>query len=72
MASGRDRQTGIVADGRDRAQAASEPLIRVEVAREFALRLSGVPAWRRLLLRWEMECEVRRRLQRAAPPDGLY
>lgn len=72
MACGRDRQAGIVADGLVRAQAACEPLIRAEVAREFAPRLRGTPTWRRWLLRWLMEREVRRRLRRAAPPDGLY
>jgi hypothetical protein len=63
---------GIVADGCCRARRANEPAIRALVEQEFAPRLAAAPLWRRWLLRRALKREVRRRLARVAPANGLY
>ena len=66
------REEHFVADGYDRAVEASAPRIRAEVEAEYAGRLASANWYRRLLLRLEMRREIRRRLERVAPPWGLY
>lgn len=62
----------IVADGRERAWWANEPRIRAEVQREFAVLIDEASLWRRWLLAFTMNREVRRRLEHAAPRKALY
>jgi hypothetical protein len=62
----------IVADGWHRARSANASAIRAEVEREYAERLQSAGCFRRCLLRWEMRREIERRLERVAPPWGLY
>jgi hypothetical protein len=61
-----------VADGYERACEAAIDKIRAAVAIEYAERLQAAGWWERWLLRYAMRREVERRLQRIAPPWGLY
>jgi hypothetical protein len=62
----------IVADGHRRAAQSVEPEIRAAVEREYAFRLREARSLRRWLLRREIAREVRRRLERCAPPGAVY
>ena len=61
-----------VADGYERACGATIEKIRAAVAAEFAERLQTAGWWERCRLRYEMRREIKRRLERVAPPWGLY
>jgi hypothetical protein len=61
-----------VADGCHRARSANVSAIRAEVEREYAERLQSAGFFRRWLLCREMRREIERRLDRVAPPWGLY
>ena len=61
-----------VEDGYERACAASIDKIRADVKQEYAERLAMAGWWERLRLHYEMRREVERRLDRVAPPWGLY
>ena len=61
-----------VADGCERAQAAALDEIRATVEREYAERLQSAGWFKRMLLYREMRREIKRRLDRTAPPWGLY
>ena len=61
-----------VADGCRRARRATEGIVRSEVATEFAERLDAAGFWMQLHLRWQMRCEITRRLRRLAPPNAVY
>jgi hypothetical protein len=61
-----------VEDGYERARIAAIDSIRAEVEREYAERLSGASWLKRWCLRLEMRREIERRLDRVAPPWGLY
>lgn len=63
---------GIVVDGQQRAYDAAFDRVYAEVEQEFAERLAGAGFWRRVLLRWQMSREFRRRMEKHAPPWGLY
>lgn len=63
---------GVVVDGHFRACSALEPLIRAEVAAEYAERLSRATLWERWRLQREMAIEIQRRIHQKAPPDALY
>lgn len=62
----------IVANGYARAYAAIEPGVRAEVQAEYAERLQNASFFSRVWIRWEMKREIRRRIDRSAPPDALY
>jgi hypothetical protein len=64
--------SSFVVDGCCRAQAAAELKVRTEVEAEFAERLAAADFWTRVRLWREITREVRRRLNRIAPPDALY
>ena len=49
-------------EGFGEAEAALEQSVRAEVAKEFEPRIATAGRWRRVLLRWRMASEVRRRL----------
>jgi hypothetical protein len=66
------RDEHFVRDGHERAAEASLPSIQAQVKAEYAERLVGASWYRRFWLWLEMRREVRRRLERAAPPWGLY
>ena len=66
------RHGHFVHDGYYRARSANESAIRAEVEREYAERLQSAGLLERWRLRWEMERETERRLERVAPPWGLY
>jgi hypothetical protein len=61
-----------VEDGYERACDASIDRIRAAVELEFAERFQTAGWWQRLRLRYEMRREIKRRLDRVAPPWGLY
>ena len=62
----------IIADGQARAYKANIARVRAEVEREFSDSLAKAGYWRRFLLRLRMTREVRRRMDKVAPPWGLY
>ena len=66
------RDEHFVADGYERAAEASFPRTQAEVEAEYAERLAGASWHRRFWLRLEMRREIRGRLERVAPPWGLY
>jgi hypothetical protein len=61
-----------VHDGCYRARTARVSAIRAEVEREYAEQLQSAGFWERWRLRREMKQEIERRLERVAPPWGLY
>jgi hypothetical protein len=61
-----------VADGYERACDAAIDKIRAAVAADFAERLQTAGWWKRWRVRYEMRREIQRRLDRVAPPWGLY
>ena len=63
---------GIVAYGRDNARAGSEPRVIAEVEKEFAERLKRASPAELLVIKVQMEAEIKRRLKRIAPPWALY
>ena len=67
-----DHNHGFVADGYDRARAASKSIVRSEVEYEFADKLDGASAVDQKLIRCEIDREVEKRLDELAPPDALY
>jgi hypothetical protein len=62
----------IVVDGDARAASALEPVVRAEVAAEYAERLQHANFWQRWWLQREMEREIARRIDERAPPHALY
>ena len=66
------RNEHFVEDGQERGEEATAPQIRAAVDAEYADRLASANWYRRLVLRLEMRREIRRRLERVAPPWGLY
>jgi len=62
----------IVPGGRKRAYIASIGRVRAEVEAEYRRELEKAGIWKRARLRWKMEREIRRRMKKVAPPDGLY
>lgn len=63
---------GILADGQERARSAHHDRLRGEVERELAEAMARAGWLKRIALRLRIEREVERRLDKAAPPDGLY
>jgi hypothetical protein len=61
-----------VADGYSRARSGNYDTIRAEVQREYAERRQSAGLLRRWFLYFEMHREIERRLDRVAPPWGLY
>ena len=66
------RNNKIVADGRQRAYDGSIEQVRVEVEAKYAEELKNAGFWGRMRLRQQMEREIRQRMTKIAPPDGLY
>jgi len=65
-------ETGFLADGYERAYAASEPYVRHQVEREFAERLRNASADEERRLRGEMAKLIGERIDKLAPPDAHY
>ena len=63
---------GFVADGRWRARAALEPVVRAEVRKAYAQRLALAKTGEKAALRSEMGREIKQRLTAKAPGDALY
>jgi hypothetical protein len=65
-----------VEDGAQRLYEALRAQLTAELADEYRDRLAAASWLGRLRLRWQLRCELTRRLRRAAqeciPPDGLY
>jgi len=61
-----------VFDGYERARGASIDQVWAEVELEFAERWAAAGWFERLKLKREMQREIERRLDRVAPPWGLY
>jgi hypothetical protein len=61
-----------VADGQSRARATIETQIRNAVETVYAERWQAASLWRRFWLRREMNREVERRLEEAAPSHAVY
>lgn len=61
-----------LADGYWRTRRHCEPAIRAAVEKEFEPILATSSAWRRFFIRREMQREIERRLDQAAPPEALY
>jgi hypothetical protein len=72
LAMAKKARNYFVDDGCERARAASLDTIRAEVEREFSERLASAGWWERVRLSYEMRREIERRLDRVAPPWGLY
>jgi len=62
----------IVANGYQLARAAAKPVIRAEVAAEYAERLAQADSHERQRLLHEMEREINRRVAEKIPYWGLY
>ena len=62
----------IVADGWVRSRNAAEMKVRQDVEAEYAPRLAAATWFGRLILRHRIRREIRCRLEKAAPRDGLY
>jgi hypothetical protein len=72
MKRNRSHAEGVVADGNHRVRQAIEPQIRAAVEAEYAERWQAASLWRRFWLRREMNREVERRLELAAPSHAVY
>ena len=65
-------QQHIVADGRRRVLKEVAPQARAEVRAKYAAELQRAGLLRRLLIRWRMRLEIRRRIEEAAPRSAHY
>jgi hypothetical protein len=61
-----------VHDGHERANHASEEVVRSEVQAEFAEQLERSSGFSKLRLRCVIEREIKHRLRQIAPSDALY
>ena len=66
------RSSRFIADGRERARRALEPVVRAEVEQVSAAELRQAPVWQRYWVRRKIQREIERRIAAAAPPDALY
>ena len=65
-------ESGFLADGCERARAATEPQIRADVEREYANRIAAAYIIQRWWLNREMNKQIAERVARIASPDALY
>jgi hypothetical protein len=66
------RESGLVANGCERARLAAEPQIRAEVEREYESRIANASLIQRWRLKREMNRLIKQRLSQIAPPDAIY
>jgi hypothetical protein len=66
------QESSFVADGHERARAASKAEVRAAVEQKYTERFAQANWLQRCLLRWKMQREVSRALDEKAPPGGLY
>lgn len=68
------RESRIVEDGRRRFYKASVKQVRAEVEEAYAEELREAGLWRRIVLRWRLEREVREWMKKIEPPppESLY
>ena len=66
------RNHKIVADGQRRAYDGNTEQVRAEVEAKYTEELKNAGFWRRRSLRRQMEREIQQRLEKTAPPGGLY
>ena len=67
-----NKKTKIVEDGQKRAYDGSVDQVRAEVEAKYAEELKKVGVWKRILVRRRIEHEIRERMRKTAPRDGLY
>lgn len=72
MADREAKSQHFIANGRQNACVAIEPMVRTEVEAEYAEQLKGASLWRRFWIHRKMKQEIRRRIGELAPPDALY
>jgi hypothetical protein len=65
-------KSSIIADGHRRAYWANIRSVRAQVQREFSPRLANAGFWKRLIVWLQFQSEIRRRMNRIAPPWALY
>ena len=68
----KDKHHHIVADGRQRVVGANADRIARAIRAKYADEMAQAGWFRRLRLRRKIRGEIRRELERIAPPDGLY
>lgn len=66
------KETSFVADGHDRARRANEAAVRTAVEQAYTAELETASFWHRLIIRRRIKREIKRRLDRLAPPNALY
>ena len=62
----------IVEDGQERAYDGSIEQVRAKVEAKYAEELKTAGMWKRMQIRRKMGKEIRERMEKIAPPDGLY
>ena len=67
-----DRKSKIVADGQQRAYDGSIDQVRAEVEAKYAEELRNAGVLKRIQMRRKIEWDIRERMKKIAPPDGLY
>jgi hypothetical protein len=66
------RPSRLITGGFWRAAGALKPIVRAEVHTEYAEKLQSASFVGRVLLKREMNREIKRRVLAQAPPDALY
>ncbi len=66
------KRVRIVADGQERAHDGSIEQVRAEVEAKYAEELRKAGFWERIFLLRRIKRDIRERMKKIAPPDGLY
>ncbi len=67
-----NKKIKIVEDGQKRAYDGSVDQVQAEVEAKYAEELKKAGVWKRILVRRRIEQEIRERMRKIAPRDGLY
>ncbi len=67
-----NKKIKIVEDGQKRAYDGSVDQVQAEVEAKYAEELKKAGVWKRILVRRRIEHEIRERMRKIAPRDGLY
>ena len=68
----KDKHIRIVANGRERVVSANSDRIARTIREKYADEMAQAGWFRRLRLRRKISGEIRRELDKIAPPNGLY